>query len=224
MRDVNFKSAFTLAEILIAVTVVGVVSALTIPVLFGNYNEKIVVSKVKNFHSLMNQVLNDAIVKNYGEVVKEWKYTKGHPEKLTEYFKPHLASFKDCGFDTDCSGDITHKTLNGQKQYNYGSDSDYYNLILSDGSHVYLGTYTQNDENCSDNYGGYSGVCAYIVFDVNGEKGPNVIGKDTFAFLLVEDNITRADRIVPVHADDCHAGGAGWGCAENAIIREKIYK
>ena len=45
------KSAFTLAEVLITLAIIGVVAAMTIPTLISNYKEKVTVTKIKNFYS-----------------------------------------------------------------------------------------------------------------------------------------------------------------------------
>ena len=42
-------SAFTLAEVLITLGIIGVVAALTLPSLVGNYKRKVTANKVKNF-------------------------------------------------------------------------------------------------------------------------------------------------------------------------------
>ena len=37
---INMKKAFTLSEVLIALTIIGVVAAITVPTLFANYTEE----------------------------------------------------------------------------------------------------------------------------------------------------------------------------------------
>ena len=51
------KAAFTLAEVLITLGIIGIVAAMTIPTLIADYQEKVLVTKVKQGHSqLMNAI------------------------------------------------------------------------------------------------------------------------------------------------------------------------
>ena len=47
MKNYSSRKGFTLAEVLITIGIIGVVAALTIPTLIKNYQEKVMVSKVK---------------------------------------------------------------------------------------------------------------------------------------------------------------------------------
>lgn len=51
------KNAFTLAEVLITLGIIGVVAALTIPTLIANHNKSVVEQKMKKFYSMINQAL-----------------------------------------------------------------------------------------------------------------------------------------------------------------------
>lgn len=53
----NFKKSFTLAEILIAMTIIGIVTAVTLPALRGNINDKVWATKRKALQSRMTQAL-----------------------------------------------------------------------------------------------------------------------------------------------------------------------
>src|SRR5574344_258447 len=55
---------FTLAEVLIVLGIIGVIAAFTIPTLINSYQEKVVVTKVKKFYSLMNQAVALAKLEN----------------------------------------------------------------------------------------------------------------------------------------------------------------
>ena len=59
------KAAFTLAEVLITLGIIGVVAALTMPALIENHNRKVVETRLKKFYSSMNQAIQMA-EKDYG--------------------------------------------------------------------------------------------------------------------------------------------------------------
>ena len=54
------KAAFTLAEVLITLAIIGIVAALTIPTLITNYQKKQTVSKLKQSYSIISQALTMA--------------------------------------------------------------------------------------------------------------------------------------------------------------------
>ena len=56
-RFILDKSAFTLAEVLITLGIIGVVSALTLPVLVQKYRNNVVETKLKKFYSEINQAI-----------------------------------------------------------------------------------------------------------------------------------------------------------------------
>src|SRR5574344_2338759 len=51
------KSAFTLAEVLITLGIIGVVAALTIPTLMSNYKKSVVETRLLKFYSSINQAI-----------------------------------------------------------------------------------------------------------------------------------------------------------------------
>lgn len=71
----NFRSktAFTLAEVLITLGIIGIVAALTMPMLIQNYNKKITEVRLKKFYSVMNQTI-DRLKVDYGDTAN-WDYT-----------------------------------------------------------------------------------------------------------------------------------------------------
>ena len=57
--------AFTLAEVLITITVIGVVAALTIPTLIQSYKKSVVETRLAKFYSVMNNAIRMAEI-DYG--------------------------------------------------------------------------------------------------------------------------------------------------------------
>lgn len=53
--EVYYEEAFTLAEVLITLGVIGVVAAMTMPSLVANYQKKVWVNQLKKTVSVMNQ-------------------------------------------------------------------------------------------------------------------------------------------------------------------------
>lgn len=94
----NVKKGFTLAEVLITLGIIGIVTALTIPTLISKYRANITMQKIKKFYSAMAQAQLRA-VEDYGEV-STWDFVASGGESNNEivlnwfnkYFKPYLNS------------------------------------------------------------------------------------------------------------------------------------
>ena len=60
----SLKFAFTLAEVLITIAIIGVVAALTIPGILQQYTEKMTEARLAKFYSMMNQAIQMSKVDN----------------------------------------------------------------------------------------------------------------------------------------------------------------
>ena len=65
-----YKKAFTLAEVLITLGIIGVVAALTMPALIANHRKTVVETRLAKFYSTMNQAVIRAEV-DFGDK-KDW--------------------------------------------------------------------------------------------------------------------------------------------------------
>jgi len=91
----NRKIAFTLAEVLITLGIIGVVAAMTLPTLIGNYQKHVVETKLKRFYSMANQAIQLAEVELGPKT--EWNFrteacnADSYGEQcLTEFFDKYL--------------------------------------------------------------------------------------------------------------------------------------
>lgn len=95
----KFK-AFTLAEVLITLTIIGIIAAMTIPALMHKYEEQITVTKVKEANSILANAFAMARIKNgdYPSFLAEQSdLGKTGSEATIEYLKDSLKISKDCG-------------------------------------------------------------------------------------------------------------------------------
>ena len=79
--DNSRKIAFTLAEVLITLGIIGVVSAMTIPTLMANHRKKVVETKLEKIYSVMNQAINLTNAE-YGDVTN-WIIDCGRSDSPT---------------------------------------------------------------------------------------------------------------------------------------------
>ncbi len=211
------KKSFTLSEVLIALTIIGIIAAITLPIAINKYKEQETVSKVKKFYSTFSNALNQAIANN-GTVdiwdleAKSGDYDSYSAKKFAEYIKPYLNIIYDCGTDStnECMDNTTYKYLNGQEWSAYGSSSMYYKMILNDGSLVWFRTHINGCGQEDDD----TNVCAQIWFDINGKKSPNQLGKDTFFAKVRPYNLGYSYQDTYT---DCNLSGTGFSCLKYII-------
>ena len=169
--------AFTLAETLIVMGIIGVVAALTIPNLNSSTGDKEKIAKVKKLYSNLEDAVGHAIVV-YGPV-DEWAVGKADAERQKIFFErvsEFLKVQKTCAPNTTgCFTRSTMKALNNGYSITDNVRSGY-QAILADGSAVSFVIYSDTwclEEGCYNFY-----------VDIDGpSKGNYVAGKDAFTFV-----------------------------------------
>ena len=153
------RAAFTLAEVLITLGIIGVVAAMTIPSLMTAYKKHLVESRLKQSYSLLTQAVRLSQVDN-GEP-SGWDFTQGVVGYVNTYIKPYIKA------DTKVIGHANHHYLNA------------YSLQLHNGVVFKITLYTVYTEI-------YHYHCL-IQVDINGDAKPNVTGLDRFNFYIFPD-------------------------------------
>ncbi len=153
------KAAFTLAEVLVTLGIIGIVAAMTMPVLIANHQKKETVAKLKKAYSILQQATIFA-KQEYGEV-NDWDYSDPY-EFGQKYFKPYLKVIVDTQKEIYSWTDLTG---------NSHSYSTWPTLILADGTYIFI--YLADP--------GYP-VNFHIGVDINGKQKPNKLGRDLFLF------------------------------------------
>jgi type II secretory pathway pseudopilin PulG len=172
MHKKQTKSAFTLAETLIAIGIIGVVSALTIPTLIKNYQKRVIEVNLKKTYADISRVIRQSEAEN--GTFDGWDYTIGYDAVLKKYIMPYIQLYPCNGrcFDPKIgNGGNWHSGKTNQAPGGiYNVPPKYY---TKDGRHiafVYWG---------HEPYNGYK-TLVFIV-DVNGNAGKSVMGQDVFA-------------------------------------------
>jgi len=182
--------AFTLAETLIVMGIIGVVAALTLPNLNSSTGDKEKVTKVKKIYSNLEDALGRAVAV-YGPI-SEWIQNDTSDDAISKRVADRLTEFmkisKDCGKSAGCyPTKITGFDGNDNSSY-----KGIYNYILADGTGISIyakaSTTTYVD----------------IYIDIDGpNKGQNRNGYDIFKFIIYGKDFLdcQADVIHP--AEHC---------------------
>ena len=176
------KLGFSLAEILITMGIIGVIAAITIPALVKNYQKYITVNRLKKEYS----VISNAFVTSQDENgdMNTWGMNamgsvEDGVEVLVPFFQNYILKYldiiDDCGYDCKKQTKIKRYRLNGM-DWSWDNFA-YYIIYMKDGSVVAFSV--DNDAHV------WGLVRIYI--DINGDRGPNVSGKDIFTIFLNPD-------------------------------------
>ena len=223
------KSAFTLAEVLITLGIIGVVAALTIPSLIQKYEEKQTVSQVKKAYSEISQAYMSAVQgegtpDNWGLV--SWSDTGIDEHNILYHLKPYLKFTEYCGSETyNCWVDT--KSVSGAT-FQHKNSKIYSRAILSDGTAI-LSLMDRAD--CSTTVGvngQIKGVCGTIRIDVNGKRFPNMMGRDVFSFWVTKDKIVPTGTQLENKSSNssfengCVGQAEGRGCTAWLLYNENM--
>ena len=92
MHRKNKTFGFTLAEVLLTLTIIGVVSALTIPTIQSNVRKHEIVTRLKQTHSILNNALTRAVTDN--GPTNTWDEMGLHgSNQAFEFFDRYLAPY-----------------------------------------------------------------------------------------------------------------------------------
>ena len=222
------KAAFTLAEVLITLGIIGILAAMTIPTLISKYQEKTYITKLKRAYSMLAQAYK-FVELEYGSP-KTWNLQKweseedaegntqitssGSTDMVISRFAKYMKTSKICeAADKDCMEEIDYLRLSGVSDGQHFRGGRFGTMILSDGTIIY--NYVNRD-NCTTNEYGTT-YCAHFYVDLNGQTAPNKRGLDFFEFIMTDNGIIPnglkgTTSEVGSFERTCNNEGSGDGC------------
>jgi prepilin-type N-terminal cleavage/methylation domain-containing protein len=171
------KTGFTLAEVLITLSIIGVVAALTIPTLVINYQDTANAVAAKKAYSEIANAWNLYRANHNGEVAGTYN---GIFELKDNFLKKHFSYVSEASYLTNIH------TI--QNLYNTDTVDIQSGIYKTNG--MFFGFQNANPDCFSNEIVGY---CAQMWIDVNGKKGPNKKGFDVFFIALMTDGILPYD-------------------------------
>lgn len=208
LNIIQKKLAFTLAEVLIVLGIIGIIAEMTIPTLMNNVNDLQYKVGWKKAFSAFSQATLQMANDNGGSLAGYFTSDSDIRDKYAQY----LLKSKSCD-NSQSEGCWPANTQDMKGTQNALSPGP--SLILNDGSIVqfWLGS-----ASCTQAVGTpivfYR--CAGAALDVNGLKKPNTFGKDTFVFHILDNRIlpygTKGDYADSL-GSDCSSTGTGQACS-----------
>lgn len=194
----NMQKGFSLAEILVALIIIGIIATLTIPAVVQKYQEIVTVNKVKKAYSLLENALKLAIIENgypdqWNIIGYEYDEEGNHiissegSARLAKLFAKYIKSAKICEGDLDCFGGTQIKSLGGKVFTANGLTSS--TIILNDGTRI---AFTPWNNDCDEPLTGEQATklpkaCGSISIKTNNAQ--THCGINEFTFYLLKDRI-----------------------------------
>jgi prepilin-type N-terminal cleavage/methylation domain-containing protein len=195
------KPAFTLAEVLITIGIIGVVAALTVPSLIQNYQKKQTVEQLKVAKAVVEQGFKKVIADEGVTSLADTEFvsmftnnyylfaTKAQQDLFKKYFK--VSMFVTPNKKSEMFTNLYHS--------NYLKTRNWYmpQVFLANGVGVLFYGFTktpQQSQYCEQVKAQGGAYCTTMCtewqclrLDTNGLKGPNLPGVDLFNFIVTED-------------------------------------
>ena len=173
------KNAFTLTELLIAMTLVGVIAVLTVPSLMNDFYKKSYAAKIMSVHKELQEGIKNMMINERVTDITDSEIMTNGTNFRTKYMRGtdgisygYATTIEPSSGDdaTDCA-----KTSGTYKPFTFS---------LPDGSGVVF---------CPTPFAGSSAVGRFFV-DVNGsDNKPNLYGRDVFSIEIMSDGTLGVD-------------------------------
>lgn len=227
------KRGFTLAEVLITLGVLGIVAAISLPMLINNYKKSVYTTQLRKDYSEMSNVFKNILRETGGnDLIQADFCSGGNNASAAQFFKENYKIVKDCGTSTsNCFA--PYNEYRSYKSNNKRSIAiPGYAITMVNGAAVSIYCYSRSGNDLEN-------PMASIYIDTNGKKGPNIVGRDFFRMYVYPDGIidgysvTQNMRTGKQHiiysgynmvdmrnynfTYDCHNPNDGDGCIDKLI-------
>lgn len=202
------KRGFTLAEVLITLGIIGVVAALTLPILINTYEKQVTISRLKQTYSILHQAI--LLSENENGDMKYWDYsadTSG-TRFFNQYLKPYITGVEKVSREMqlwkklDGTIDMSGSAMYSKPRYKLpnGTFITVYNVRMP-------GTDLHN----------YYRTNAWIIVDINGFQGPNRSGRDVFFFGMYP-YMPGAPKLTTGIHDQCGSGAFHYNLTREQLL------
>lgn len=209
MNNIFQKKAFTLAEVLITLGVIGIVAAMTIPTLISNYRKRQIETQLKASISTIQQAIEFA---EYEDISYN-KVADGSDAAIKEWYDSFLG--KHLKVEQLCINRNPKGCWHQVKNFNginYGDSEGIGNNIIglttAKGLSVNIDGYNATD--ITNAFGVNTNDTGLVFFfDANGKTKPNILGKDVYIMVWTEKGFipAGADKTKSEIETECYQTG-----------------
>ncbi len=215
----QYKKAFTLAEVLVTLSIIGIIAAMTIPTMISNYQKHTYVVGLKKANSeLLNAIKMMPLTENCpaGDLDCAGWYNNKPIDGMT---------FNETGYAVQKSLYLLSKQFKGVK---FVQDSKFEFIAKSFSDRV-NGTQRRDRQDGLENVGFVtqdgmtftSSGASGLEVDVNGKKGPNNYGRDIFLFDINAEGISpKGIEYKETIKQECKT--YGYSCTWRVLSEDKM--
>ncbi len=211
----NNNNGFILAEVLITLGIIGIVSAMTLPALIAKHKKTVTATQLKKAYSTILQAFTMA-QKDYGDI-SNWEFIKtksvsGDLSPLKDslnifanrYLIPYIKIVEDCGVGKNSSKQCYYDWYypNGTVT-RYQPSDNIYRFIINNSTLIHL---------AYDNNNGNYGERILLFVDINGFQKPNTFSKDVFLMGITQSNSKFNMFGYEQKSRDTLMTHSSWGC------------
>lgn len=199
------KKAFTLAEVLITLAIIGVVAAITVPIIMRNFQDAQYKAAYKEAFSVLSQALDKA---KADDLLIDAQSSNPRPSDFDKNFLAIMSEFNVAKQCTDTNSEQCWE-INGEKYSNF----DY----PKQASYAFI-------DSSGRAWAQYWWGSSFMMVDTNGFKKPNQYGKDRFGLLLPNNTDNNSDTGLPIKVFP-YVDNPTWGVCDprNKCYSEKNY-
>ena len=189
---------FTLAEVLITLGIIGVVSAMTVPSLMQNYQRQSYVTQLHKVYNELNQALIRYQTDSNAVSLREAGLTS--VSAYGSFLKKYFNVVQDCGTTQTPCFSSSYKKLSGvSSKFQCNNNC----MVLASGASIGIAM-------------GQNNIVQFIV-DINGSKGPNIYGRDAFSLYLYTNGVIDDLALEDIEDSD----NLNWADAAAPLTKEQ---
>lgn len=186
VKSENIRSAFTLAEVLVTLGIIGVVSAMTVPSLMSNYRNQSYTTQLHKVYSEFQQAAQSQITsKNAVNLLEAGVRSDA---AMGTFLANQFKIVKTCtGSPSDCLA-TNYRNINGGSVTVF-SDSTAPCVVIASGAAI-CAKYSVSSATVDGtflNIDYIQNLVGDLIVDVNAQKGPNIVGRDLFVLGIYSD-------------------------------------
>ncbi len=188
--------AFTLAEVLVTLGVLGVVAAMTMPTLMSSHQKKVYAVQMNKVYNELQQAFLK--FRNDKNAVTLTEAGLASQADVNQFLKDYFKTVTVCdNLEPPCIPNTEYKNLNGASVLGGGVEN-----VKNWFSNVNCGVLGSGATICIEALGNNSHVSngvkwSHILVDTNGMKKPNTGGRDVFFIAYYENGTIDEEGVVP---------------------------